>query len=24
VMTDRKLWPTETVDSLRPILARLL
>ncbi len=24
VMTDRKLWPAETVDSLRPILARLL
>lgn len=24
VMTDRKLWPAETVESLRPILARLL
>jgi 5'-methylthioadenosine phosphorylase len=24
VMTDRKMWPAETVESLRPILARLL
>jgi 5'-methylthioadenosine phosphorylase len=24
VMTDRKLWPAETLESLRPILARLL
>ena len=24
VMTDRTLWPAETVESLRPILARLL
>ncbi len=24
VMTDKKLWPAETLESLRPILARLL
>ena len=24
IMTDRKLWPAETLESLRPILARLL
>lgn len=24
IMTDRKMWPSETVESLRPILARLL